>query len=134
MITREADYAIRVVLYLARRADDEKTISTAELSDEMEIPYRFLRKIVRRMVDAGLVLSQRGKGGGVSLAVPAAGISLLDVLHAIDPKSVMLNACLEEDPNCDRLSVCPAHLQFKGLQEALDKGLHAVTFDQLSTE
>jgi len=132
MITREADYAIRVVLYLARQSDGEATVSTAELSEEMDIPYRFLRKIVRRMVDAGLVLSQRGKGGGVSLAVAPSRISLLDVLRAIDPKSVVLNACLDAPADCDRLRTCPTHAEFRKLQELLDKGLHAITFDELS--
>ena len=52
----------------------------------MLIPYRFLRKIVQRLVTAGIVVARRGKRGGIALAEPNASLSLLDVLRAADPR------------------------------------------------
>lgn len=129
MITREADYAIRVVLYLAQHSK-EGAVSTADLAEEMEIPYRFLRKIVRRMVDADLVISQRGQGGGLRLARPKKDISLAAVLMAIDPAGVKLNQCMLNPAECPRNSVCEITKCFRALQTDLDEKLESITFDQ----
>jgi DNA-binding IscR family transcriptional regulator len=66
MITKETDYALRTALYLARQYEKADGVSsTAIMAVAMAIPYRFLRKIVGKLVAAGLLVSQRGKGGGV---------------------------------------------------------------------
>ena len=66
MITREADYALRVVLSLADIPKGQ-SFSTAALAEQMNIPYRFLRRILRKFCVSGLVGSVRGKEGGVYL-------------------------------------------------------------------
>jgi len=129
MITREADYAIRVVLYLAQHSD-EGAVSTADLAEEMDIPYRFLRKIVRRMVEAELVVSQRGQGGGLRLARKEGDISLADVLNAIDPSGVKLNLCMLEGEECQRSKFCVISKKFEVLQEELYEKLRSITFDK----
>lgn len=131
MITREADYTIRAVLHLAGRDDPSRPVSTGELADAMDIPYRFLRKLVGRMVTAGLVNSQRGKGGGVTLAKPPKNISLLDVLMAVDSRSVTLNRCLADDLSCDRSGFCAVHQRLTDVQEVMARELRAITFDRL---
>ncbi|MFC1468030.1 RrF2 family transcriptional regulator [Verrucomicrobiota bacterium] len=129
MITREADYAVRVVLYLAQHTE-EGAVSTADLAEEMDIPYRFLRKIVRRMVDAELVVSQRGQGGGLRLARSEKEISLADVLNAIDPSGVKLNLCMLEGDGCQRSKFCVVSKKFEVLQAELDEKLRSITFDK----
>lgn len=130
MITREVDYAIRVVLALSRRGPDE-IASTAALADEMEIPFRFLRRIVRKLVAAQIIASLRGHGGGVRLLVPARRLSLLDVAEAIDPACLKLNTCLIDAANCRRSGFCTVHQQMNRLQEILEKQLRAITFDKI---
>lgn len=131
MITKEADYAIRMILYLAHHSRNGQCISTALLSEEMEIPYRFLRKIVRRMVDAELVESQRGKGGGVKLARPCSRISLLQVMRAIDPRGVQLNTCSTNKRACSRSRQCAVHPELHQVQQMLDKRLGGISFEKL---
>lgn len=129
MITREADYAIRVVLYLSQHSD-EGAVSTADLAEEMDIPYRFLRKIVRRMVDANLVTSQRGQGGGLRLARPQKDISLANVLTSIDPAGIKLNLCMMNSDECQRSKSCQISKKFAELQVELDQKLSSITFDK----
>ncbi len=132
LITRETDYALRATLYLAMQEDLAASISTAELSEEMSIPYRFLRKIVSKLVAAGLVLSRRGKGGGLSLAKAPEDVSLLDVIRAVDPDAVILNRCLTEVESCDRSVFCGIHAELGRMQKGLDEGLSAVTLAAIS--
>lgn len=134
MITREADYAIRTVLSLARRQEegDAAPASTAALADEMQIPFRFLRKIVRKLVAAGMVASQRGNGGGISLVKPAGKLSLLEVLLAVDSKDLQLNHCLVDTNICGRSGFCRVHTQMQRLQTLLEGQLQGITIDQLT--
>jgi Rrf2 family iron-sulfur cluster assembly transcriptional regulator len=127
LITRETDYALRAMLYLAKQGEQSGSISTAELSEEMDIPYRFLRKIVSKLVSAELVLSRRGKGGGLSLARLPKAISLYDVVKAVDPDSIVLNRCLADNDCCNRSGFCGVHAELARMQDVLDKGLRNAT-------
>ncbi len=127
MITRETDYAIRATLYLAKQEDQTRSVSTAELSEEMSIPYRFLRKIVSKLVAAELVESRRGKGGGLSLARSPQDISLMQIIRAVDRDAVTLNRCLSEVERCDRSVYCGIHNELARMQKQLDAGLASVT-------
>jgi len=129
MITREADYAIRAVLYLSSQADG-RLVATSELAAEMLVPYRFLRRIVQRLVDGGLVEAQRGKGGGVRLTRASREISLLDVLQTVDPKALCVNLCLDDRDACERAPFCAVRPCLDELQGRLASELRGVTFDR----
>jgi len=59
-------------------------VTAAEIADGCEFPPRFLYRILRRLVDAGLITGVSGPGGGYALAMPPRDISLLSIVHAID--------------------------------------------------
>jgi Rrf2 family protein len=133
MITKEADYAIRMVLYLASCRDAKSPVSTQELAEAMDIPYRFLRRIVSRMVKAGLVRTTRGRGGGLHPARSPAQISLLDVLHAISPRSLQLSPCIERQNACGRAGICPVRREVAVVQSAMQRQLGRIRFSALKT-
>ena len=130
MITREADYAIRAILYMSQQAD-KQNISTADLSKEMLIPYRFLRKIVLKLVAGGILISRKGKHGGLNLAKKISEISVYDVIQAIDDQSLCLNNCLMDDRTCELSGKCPVHNELKCLQQEIDRKMKKITFDKL---
>jgi len=132
MITREADYAMRVALHLASLySDKNETASCAEVARTMGVPYRFLRKIVRRMVVSRLVLSSRGRGGGLRLAKPPRTVSLLDVIEATGATGVTLSRCLAPRGGCARVKGCRIHDELSTLQRTVDERLAALTLDRL---
>jgi Rrf2 family protein len=133
MITREADYAIRAVLYLSAQTDG-RLVATSELAERMAVPYRFLRRIVQKLVDGRLVEAQRGKGGGVRLTRPAAELSLFDVLNTVDPKALSVNACLEDHALCVRAAYCTIRPRLDELQARIGTELQAITFSALRPE
>ena len=59
-ITREVDYALRIVLMLSR---EQKQIEAKVISESNGIPYRFTLKILRKIVQAGIIRSYRGVNG-----------------------------------------------------------------------
>ena len=97
-ITRQADYAVRAVLYLAELGPGARA-STAQVADEQRIPATFLAKIISQLSAAGILRAVRGARGGVTLARPPQEISLLEIVEAIDGP-VMLNNCTTDPGQC----------------------------------
>ena len=82
-ITRQADYAVRAVLYLAH-LDASECAATSTVAQEQHIPPSFLAKIISQLSIAGLLHTSRGARGGVTLAREPKDITLLEVVEAID--------------------------------------------------
>lgn len=104
LVTREADYAIRCVLEVARHG----RISAAEVARIRSISPTFLGKIVQTLAKAGILSTRRGVGGGISLAVPPEEITLLQVIESVEGP-IALNDCLAPQPNCLHIETCPAY-------------------------
>ncbi|MDO9546201.1 MAG: Rrf2 family transcriptional regulator [Pelolinea sp.] len=104
-ITRQADYALRAVVYLAHLEENEKA-ATGIIAKAQNVPPSFLAKIISQLSIAGLIHTSRGARGGVSLARSADEISVLDVIEAIDGP-VFLNECTENSNTCPFLASCP---------------------------
>ena len=116
-LTRRGDYAIRTVLALARAADDELQ-SVRRIAAEQTIPERFLPQVMRDLVRAGLVAGTLGRNGGYRLARPAADVSLLDIVEAVEGDTRRRTCVLRGGP-CARSGVCDVHDAFAAAQEAL---------------
>lgn len=83
MFSRSAEYALRAVLYLA--AQDPRARTTAQIARATKVPRPYLYKVLQALNRAALVESQRGLGGGIRLARPAAELTILEVVNAVDP-------------------------------------------------
>ena len=125
-ITRQADYALRAVIFLSRLDNDQKA-STSAIAEEQKIPPSFLAKIVSQLSLAGLIQTSRGARGGVSLARPPEQISVLDVIEAIDGP-VMLNECAGNPDNCSFGESCPLQQIWCDTRQELVSRLSSATF------
>ncbi len=83
-LSQKADYAIRAMFELTRLGGNERSVRTAELAARDSLPEKFLEGIVVDLRKAGLIKSQRGKGGGHRLAKAPQAITLGDIWRAID--------------------------------------------------
>jgi len=128
-ITRQADYALRAILYLARLEPLEKA-ATSHIAKEKEIPSSFLAKIISQLSIAGLINTSRGAHGGVCLAREPKDISLLDVVEAIDGP-IRINECTQDPSICSFGENCPLHEVFNEAQVGLVNKLRESTFDKL---
>jgi Rrf2 family protein len=127
-ITRQADYAVRAVLYLARLGTDHRA-ATSQIAQEQQIPPSFLAKIVSQLSVAGLLQTSRGARGGVSLARSPEDISLLEVVEAIDGP-IMLNECVGSNGVCVFGDDCPMRPVWCDAQAELVNHLKGTNFSQ----
>ena len=125
-ITRQADYAVRAVLYLARLEPNQRA-ATSQVAQEQHIPPSFLAKIISQLSIAGLLHTSRGARGGVTLAREPKDISLLEVIEAIDGP-ILLNECVGDNSLCTFDEDCPLRPVWCEAQEDLVNRLKGTNF------
>src|SRR5512146_464782 len=128
-ITRQADYALRAMLYLAQLEPTQRA-ATSQIADEQHIPPSFLAKIISQLSIAGLIHTSRGARGGVSLARTPEEISILEVVEAIDGP-IALNECTDNPDACPFGKDCPMRPLWCDTQSDLLKRLRKTSFAQL---
>lgn len=128
-ITRQADYAVRAVLYLAQRGSGAR-VSTAQVAQEQHIPPTFLAKIISQLSTAGVVRATRGARGGITLARQPDEINLLEIVEAIDGP-VSLNECTHDPGLCVMGENCAVREVWCDVRAELVSRLKKTTFDQL---
>jgi Rrf2 family protein len=128
-ITRQADYAVRAVLYLARLEPNQRA-ATSQVAQEQHIPPSFLAKIISQLSIAGLLHTSRGARGGVTLAREPKDITLLEVIEAIDGP-IMLNECVGDSSTCTFDEDCPLRPVWCEAQEELINRLKSTHFQLL---
>jgi Rrf2 family protein len=128
-LTKECDYAIRVVRVLA---DMEKK-SAKTIGVRGHIPHPFAYKILKKLERAGLVHSHRGALGGYQLAKKPDTITLLEIIKIVD-ENLFLNECLQPEHTCPHNSAenyCSVHKEFERIQGILINALQEKTIDLL---
>ena len=125
-ITRQADYAIRAVYYLATLGPNARA-STSQIAREQHIPPSFLAKIISQLSVAGLLHTSRGARGGVTLAREPKDITMLDVVEAIDGP-ILLNECVTDSHGCRFDKECPMRNLWQDIQNDLVTRLQGTTF------
>ena len=128
-ITRQADYATRAILYLARNRNG-KRVATSQVAKEQKIPSSFLAKIISQLSIAGLLHTSRGAHGGITLARDPEQITLLQVIEAIDGP-IQLNVCVECEGLCSFEDNCPIQTVWRDTQKELISKLRNTNFAQL---
>lgn len=128
------DYAFRLVLHLAGTAEGA-IVNGQTISENQHIPSRFLLKISRYLIKAGLLKSYRGVEGGFALARRPEDINLYDVVEAMEGP-IVIHRCLGDREACNRQCThqCPVHKALHGIQNQLVAGLKKVTFADLARQ
>ncbi len=115
LFSQTAEYALRAAVLLADRWDQPQT--TRQIAEATRVPAGYLSKVLLSMSRGGVVLAQRGLGGGFVLSRPPDAITVLDVVNAVDP--------------IRRIETCPLGLEKHGknlcpLHRKLDDALASI--------
>jgi FeS assembly SUF system regulator len=92
-LTSLADYAV-VLLAAAARHPEGARLTAGGLAEETGVPVPTAQKLMGRLASAGLLASARGTGGGFVLARGADGISLADIIEAVEGP-IAMTSCIE---------------------------------------
>jgi Rrf2 family transcriptional regulator, cysteine metabolism repressor len=137
MFSTKAEYGVRVMVELARRAGEDP-IPLAEIAAHDGLPLAYLEHLVARLRKAGLVDSRRGSRGGYLLARSPTEITMAEVVEALEG-SIAPIECISEASDgsivCSRESdpahVCPTKLLWTRVRFAIVRTLQETTLADL---
>src|SRR4051794_27050797 len=129
-VTRMADYGVRLMIELAMRPTGARA-TASELARASGASFAFAGKILQRLVNARLLTSHAGHGGGFELERPAAEIAMLDIVTALEG-ALCMNDCLPGGAGCSRQPWCPAHGVWANAQGAVAHVLASERLDRLA--
>jgi Rrf2 family protein len=114
MLSQTVEYSLRAVVFLADKSEPQKT---GQIAEATKVPPAYLSKVLQGLSRANIVRSQRGIGGGMTLARAPEEITILDVVNAVEP--------------IGRIESCPLGLKQHGvhlcaLHRRLDNALATV--------
>ena len=133
-INRQTDYAVRVILALAKH-DEGVRLSSSEIQREMLIPPALMPRIVAQLARAELLRTFPGREGGLMLPRPAAQITLRDVVETFEGP-ILLSECLQArgEDDCPFRTNCPVSPKWGRVQVAMMREMAAITFESLAQE
>lgn len=132
-ISTKGKYGLRAMIDLAQYSEQE-AVSISSIAQRQKISESYLEQLVAKLKKAGLVVSIRGAAGGYRLARPASGISVGDVLRALegDVRAVICTAQTEE--GCEGEELCVTKYVWQRINENIEKTVDEMMLDQLVAE
>lgn len=128
--SRSAEYAIRAFVHLAS-VQEGKYAMVKQIAEQADIPSHFLAKILQQLARKGFLRSSKGPTGGFCLRLPAAELSLLQIVDAVDGLSDY-ERCPAGMAECNDQAPCGMHDSWKGLRGRIMDYLEQTTILDLA--
>ena len=103
-VSRTLDYAVRSLTFMCKRPVD--MLNMKEIAESQHIPINYLAKILRRLVERGILKSMVGPEGGYVLRRQPSEITLKEVYEAIEGEFRIID-CMDRDKICIFHDQCP---------------------------
>jgi Rrf2 family protein len=132
IFSRSAEYALRVMAYLALR-EDSAPLRAKDLAKEVNIPVHYSSKILGRMVAARLLLGSKGHGGGFYLRKKPQTVKFIDIFEAIEGP-IDMRHCVFGLKVCSSAAPCPLHHRWSALNEAFQKWARETTLADVQSD
>ena len=133
ILRRNTDYALRLMVGLARHQGNGGSVSTRLLAAEQEVSYQLACKLMQQLHDAKLVASCMGPKGGFRLNRSPGQISLLEIIEVVQGP-LNLNRCLPKAAACPRAKMCPMRGKIGVLQDRMGEYLGGITLEELASD
>ena len=106
-LSNTSKYAVRILSFIASAADT-KLQNSKNIAEQLEIPYKFLTKIMTELVKLEFVISIRGRDGGFKLAKEASEITILEILNGFN-EFAHYHDCILGMGACNPHNKCSLH-------------------------
>lgn len=135
MLSNKAKYGLKAMVYLARH-EGQGPVLIADIAAAERIPRKFLDAILLEMKNTGLLSSKKGKGGGYTLARPAARIMVGDIVRVLDgplaPVPCVSRTAYRRCDDCLDESACAIRAVMQDVRDAIAAILDNTTLAEMS--
>jgi len=128
LLTRDTDYAVRALCYIAKRKTD--MISVNDLVMSLKVPRPFIRKILQLLNKKGLLESFKGKGGGFKLLRKPGKIDLLTLIEIFQGRLTFADHTFKKDL-CHEVKLCPLKKRLDHIEKYARRELSVITIGML---
>lgn len=129
--SKTTEYALRILSFMS--VDDNALYTANELFEKLQIPFRYLRKLMQLLAKKGLLVSVQGKAGGYQLSKPLNEISLMDIIEATTDKALE-NNCFFGFQACPLNNRCSMHDKWGEVRDNLTHLLKTTTLQNIKEE
>jgi Rrf2 family protein len=116
MLSKSGTHAVRALVVLAELPKGTNA-GAASIAERIQAPRNYLGKILQQLSREGLVISQKGLGGGFRLACEPKDISLLEIVDPIEQIDRWSGCILGRDA-CSEDNPCAIHSGWKAVKDA----------------
>ena len=127
-LTSFTDFALRALMRLA--GEPTRSFATNEIATEFEISRNHLAKVVRHLADGGFIATQRGAGGGFTLARPDRSITLGEVVRALEGPHPLVECFRDDGGSCVLTPRCRLKSKLSAAREAFMRELDDTTLEE----
>jgi FeS assembly SUF system regulator len=131
-LSKKADYALIAMKHLTLREGGASS-SAREIAEQYGIPIELMAKVLQRLVRRGLLTSQQGTRGGYQIAKDPAGISVADVIMAIDGP-LTVTACSVQTERCGQFAKCNVRDPLWRIRERIVSALATCSVSEMAAE
>lgn len=134
MLSATCKYGIRAVIFIASRPDQKINTGLRQIADNLRIPQPYLAKILQVLSRKKILHSSKGPHGGFYLLIPAAKLTLMDIIEAIDGGD-FFDSCYVTGERCNfdkpDNGVCILHNDLRKEKDNLAKFFSSKTIKDL---
>lgn len=128
-IGKLADYGLLLTNHLAKT--HKTLLTTEELAAATHLPLATVRKLLKKLVDGGVIASTRGMHGGYTLAREPAQLTVADVLNAIDGP-IALTQCAAQGEGCNLAGGCDLRENWSYINQVIGTVLRQLTLADMT--
>ncbi|KAA3612962.1 MAG: Rrf2 family transcriptional regulator [Calditrichaeota bacterium] len=132
LLSKACIYGVRAAIYLAVY-EERPFVPIKEIAETLNISFHFLTKILQILSKAGLIKSIKGPNGGVTLKLPAAKLTVFDIVFAIDGAEIF-DECVLGHPGCSDDNPCSLHRIWRVTKEELRAELKRESLQDLAKQ
>ena len=132
MISRSTEYALRIMALFALQ-DSKAPLRAKDIAEEINIPLAYLSKILRRMVNAGLLIASKGHGGGFIIAKSPQQIRFIHILEAVEDNESM-STCVFGWSVCRDRTPCILHQRWKQIKTSFNAWARETTLADVQND
>jgi len=133
ILTKTTEYAVRVLTLMASKHHEKVSFSAVYLHEQLNIPYKYLTRLMTDLSKQGLLLSIRGRGGGFRIIKDLSEITLADIVEAVEGMS-SFNACILGFDECSSENPCALHFVWEKNKENFIKMLKETSLEDIRRE
>ncbi len=127
---KTTEYSLRILIYISKHSP--RTISATELYTNLNLPYKFVSKILTQLSKLGFISTQKGRDGGAILAAPSEKLKIIDIIKSLESKDVF-EKCILGFSKCNSKNPCSLHNFWAAQRDELYKEFSILTLSDLNT-